>query len=95
LHYPSRVIQIHEFSYAILRDGIAYRVEAWGRRREDDGLWEGSLLFRPDQGAALRTGRETTQSSLDTLTYWATGLEPIYLEGALERATPIRRPSAA
>jgi hypothetical protein len=89
------VIQIHEFSYAVLRDGVAYRAEAWGRRREEDGLWEGSLLFLPDQGPPLRTGRETTQSSLDTLTYWATGLEPIYLEGALDRATPVtRRPAA-
>jgi hypothetical protein len=94
LHQRRGVIQVHEFSYAVLRGGVAYRAEAWGRRRED-GLWEGSLLFWPDQGPPLRTARETTQTSLDTLTYWATGLEAIYLEGALERATPVRRRPAA
>lgn len=33
-----------------------------------------------------RTRRETTQPSRDALRYWATGLEPTYLQGALERA---------
>jgi hypothetical protein len=88
------MIQVHEFAYGVLRDGVFHRVEAWSRRRAD-GLWEGFLVFRPDSGFALQTGRETTQSSLDAVTYWATGLEPVYLEGALERAQPTLRAPAA
>jgi hypothetical protein len=34
----------------------------------------------------LRTERETTQPDKAVLEYWATGLEPIYFEGALARA---------
>jgi hypothetical protein len=34
----------------------------------------------------LTTGRETVQSSEDALGYWARGLEPVYLDGALARA---------
>ena len=35
---------------------------------------------------ARRTGRETTQSNRADLAYWATGLEPLYITGAFERA---------
>jgi hypothetical protein len=34
----------------------------------------------------LSTGQETSQPDLKALEYWAGGLEPIYLAGALERA---------
>jgi hypothetical protein len=34
----------------------------------------------------LRSGRETTQPNLTNLEYWAQGLTPVYLEGALRRA---------
>src|SRR5262245_1530581 len=34
----------------------------------------------------MQTARETTQPNLADLEYWATGLTPIYLEGALNRA---------
>lgn len=33
----------------------------------------------------LRTARETTQPNRDAIAYWAAGIEPIYLEGALKR----------
>jgi hypothetical protein len=36
-------------------------------------------------GQRVVTDRETTQSSREAVAYWATGLEPIYLEGALKR----------
>ena len=53
----------------------------------DDGTWEGWLEFDSiDAGATLRTPRETTQPNRADLEYWATGLTPVYLEGALERA---------
>jgi len=34
----------------------------------------------------VRSGRETTQPNLVDLEYWATGLTPVYLDGALRRA---------
>jgi hypothetical protein len=79
LTYQARVVTV---------DGRAYVVRARGEQRED-GLWEGWLEFLPDDGGVtLATGRETTQPNLTDLEYWATGLTPVYLEGALERAAP-------
>ena len=68
-------------------DGTAYSVTACGRERSD-GTWEGWLEFAPDDTTSpvLRSGRETTQPNLADLRYWATGLTPVYLEGALARA---------
>jgi len=44
-------------------------------------------VFAPADGSPpLATPRETTQSNRAALEYWARGLEPIYLEGALVRA---------
>ncbi len=59
---------------------------------ERGGTWKGWLEFHPvaatksGDTAILRTGRETTQPSREAVDYWAGGLEPIYLEGALTRA---------
>lgn len=70
----------------VARDGRSYTTHAWGRRR-DDGTWEGWLEFSPYDGTAvLRSARETTQPNLRDLEYWASGLSPVYREGALERA---------
>jgi hypothetical protein len=53
----------------------------------DDGLWQGWIEFTPlGGGAPMRSGRETTQPNRADLVYWATGLSPVYLEGALRRA---------
>ena len=67
--------------------GTGYEVSAHGAAR-DDGTWEGWLEFRPASGVgpARRTGRETSQPNREALAYWASGLEPIYLEGAFARA---------
>lgn len=84
--------RIHTFTTP-LRDtaGAVYVVEVWGSQQED-GLWKGWLEFvRTDGRAVLRTGRETTQSHVGALTYWATGLELIYLEGAFARAVRFER----
>ena len=52
-----------------------------------DGMWQGWIEFTPvGDGPVLRSGRETTQPNRVDLEYWATGLTPVYLEGALERA---------
>jgi hypothetical protein len=62
----------------------------------DDGMWHGWIEFTPvDGGVVHRSGRETTQPNRQDLVYWATGLTPIYLEGALERARFPRAASAA
>jgi hypothetical protein len=59
-----------------------------------DGKWQGWIEFTPvDGGAALRTGRETTQPNRQDTLYWATGLTPVYLEGALKRALAPRAPA--
>ncbi len=68
------------------QDGHGYSVQACGRPLNET-VWEGWLEFLPDDGtAALRTSRETTQPNRDDLAYWASGLELVYLEGALRRA---------
>jgi hypothetical protein len=87
---------IHEFSVHVQdRDGGTYVTQAWGGRM-DNGRWEGWLVFLPvSHGFARRTGRETTQANLEALAYWVTGLELVYLEGALERSYPLRLDSAA
>jgi hypothetical protein len=67
--------------------GNVYEVLIYGEPRLD-GTWEGWLVFVPiNPGlSSLRTQRETTQPNLSALEYWATGLEPMYLAGAFERA---------
>ena len=68
--------------------GHIYDVLIYGEPRAD-GKWEGWIESLPINGSlpARHTGRETTQSNRDDLLYWATGLEPLYLAGAFERAT--------
>ena len=73
-------------------DGTSYAARVCGRERED-GLWEGWIEFvDAATGTVLRTVRETTQPNLRDLTYWATGLSPVYLEGALARILTAPRP---
>jgi hypothetical protein len=42
------------------------------------------------RGIVRRSAVETTQPNREALAYWASGLEPVYLEGALERAITSR-----
>jgi hypothetical protein len=67
--------------------GVSYGALIYGAARED-GTWEGWIEFHPTEGtgSVLSTERETTQPNREALVYWATGLETIYLEGALGRA---------
>ncbi len=66
-------------------DGRAFKARAVGR--PIDHVWEGWLEFVPLAGGpAVRTERETTQPNFADISYWATGLTPVYLEGALARA---------
>ena len=89
-------VVIHDFA-AVVRDedGHLYRVRALGRERSD-GTWVGTLQFTPrgtSGGVVWRTRRETTQPSQLALRYWALGLEPVFLEGALGRAISFARRS--
>ena len=72
----------------VLRDaqGVEYTVHAYGEAR-DDGNWEGWLEFHSTAGEVLRTNRETTQPNREALRYWASGLEPVYFDGAFARAS--------
>jgi hypothetical protein len=56
-------------------------------RRPRGSLWEAWLVFLSLRtGKILETARETTQGKRAHILYWASGLEPTYLQGALERA---------
>lgn len=64
-----------------------YRAQAVGRLA-DDGMWEGWIEFIPIDGSTevLATAVESRQPAHEHLVYWATGLTPVFLEGALARA---------
>ena len=72
----------------VIRDarGEEFVASAHGGER-DGGTWEGWLEFRSASGEVRRTERETTQPNRDALRYWASGLEPLYLDGAFARAS--------
>ena len=79
--------QIHEYASKV-RDGSGaeFTARVFGRERRD-GTWSGWIQFEKVQGGEpLETGQETSQPNRTDLQYWAAGLEPIYLEGALGRA---------
>lgn len=75
---------------SVKRNGTTYRVRVIGTQRSD-GTWEGHLEFRDGKSAPMVTDEETSQPDRDALEYWTTGLEPVYLEGALDRAEGKRR----
>jgi len=85
----SSPLLIHRHSERVLdAGGRSYDVLVYGELRAD-GTWEGWLEFAPLTAGlpTRRTGRETTQPDRAALEYWATGLEPLYLAGAFERAS--------
>lgn len=79
---------IHEHSVRVKGpDGTQYCARTYGEQRAD-GTWSGWIEFVPadGRGVARSTEQETSQPDRKAVTYWAGGLEPIYLEGALKRA---------
>ena len=68
-------------------DDTTYIVRSYGEERLD-GTWIGWLEFHPTDltKLTLRTEQETSQPNRTAVEYWATGLEPVYFEGAFERA---------
>jgi hypothetical protein len=87
-----------DFNYSVAGpDGRPYRARVCGRPMNDerDERWEGWIeLISADAGPTriLRTPRETVQPNRTDLEYWATGLTPVYLEGALVRALDSESP---
>jgi hypothetical protein len=75
--------------------GKRYTARACGSEMPD-GSWQGWIEFLPRDGnEPIRSRRETTQPNRVDTVYWATGLTPVYLEGALHRAlNPLVRPPA-
>lgn len=83
--------RIHEYTFLLEGSRDDYRVVLYGVPK-GDGLWAGFFVFIPEQGERLlRTGVETEQSTPEDLLYWAGGVTPAYLDGALARATEIER----
>lgn len=82
---------LQEYATAVVGpDGTIYVVRSYAEERID-GTWIGWLEFHPAESnqPALRTGQETSQPNQASVEYWATGLEPVYFEGAFERAEAI------
>lgn len=81
-------ILLQEYTTQVIApDGTEYRVLSYGEERTD-GTWRGWLEFEPtdDSKPTLATDQETSQPNRITIEYWATGLEPVYFEGAFNRA---------
>lgn len=78
---------IRKHPNTVISDDVKYVVHICGQERVD-GTWEGWLEFHPTDAShpILSTEEETSQPNLMALEYWADGLEPIYLDGALARA---------
>jgi len=74
------------FSNPVLDGAVVFQAQACGAPMSD-GRWTAWIEFIPvDGGQPLRSPRETTQPNRIDAEYWATGLTPVYLEGALQRA---------
>jgi hypothetical protein len=78
---------IHRHSTMVVtRSGSRYEALIYGEERAD-GTWTAWIEFLPAAGGPrLRTGQETSQPNREAVEYWASGLEPLYLDGAFERA---------
>ncbi|MGD9893519.1 MAG: hypothetical protein AB7R89_24635 [Dehalococcoidia bacterium] len=66
--------------------GNRFMIRLYGEERAG-GTWISWIEFEAvATGETLRTERETTQSNREQLSYWASGLEPAYFDGAFARA---------
>jgi hypothetical protein len=71
-------------------ESLVYVPRTYGQARAD-GTWIGWIEFHPldGEGPVLRTDSETTQPNRSALAYWASGLEPVYFDGAFSRAAAL------
>jgi hypothetical protein len=82
---PKRGELIHAFTAPVTDEsGTVWRGRVYGRAA--DNLWLGWIVFTNEARKKVETGTETTQPDRAALEYWASGIEPIYLDGALARA---------
>jgi hypothetical protein len=74
-------------------DGSRWVGRACGRPGQGT-MWEGWIEFVPLESGLrpVRSRRESTQPSRESVVYWATGLTPVYLKGALDRALDVPLP---
>jgi len=80
---------IHQFAEPFVDEdagGMQYEIRVYGAQQE--GRWEGWIEFHAP-GDVRRTDVETSQETRRDLSFWATGLSPVFLEGAWERALPV------
>jgi hypothetical protein len=80
-----RMHLVHELPMVSDPNGSMYAARVVGAPAED-GLWDGAIEFRAADGTTSVTHVETRQPNLASLVYWSTGLSPVYVEGALDRA---------
>jgi hypothetical protein len=80
-----RMHLVHELPMVSDPNGSMYSARVVGAPAED-GLWDGAIEFRAADGTTSVTHVETRQPNLASLVYWSTGLSPVYVEGALDRA---------
>ena len=86
---------LHAFGEAIKDHRGAFDGRVIGRQA-GDGTWEGWLEFAPANGTdSLVTDVESRQQTHLQLLRWASGLTPVYAEGALHRAHPAAPASEA
>jgi hypothetical protein len=86
---PERLMPqiVFEHPHQFRAGGRDYNVYVLGCARSD-GTWAGWIEFVPHDGShRLRTSQETSQPNRDAVAYWASGLEDVYFDGALGRAT--------
>src|SRR6266478_5070337 len=81
---------IREHSTRVKDECTIYIARIYAEERTG-GTWEGWLEFHPTdkRKPLLRTEEETSQPSRLAIEYWASGLEPIYLEGALASGSSV------
>ncbi|HTM03021.1 MAG TPA: hypothetical protein VL173_05935 [Vicinamibacterales bacterium] len=78
---------LKSFDDPVSNQGRRFHARAVGRQAPD-GMWDGWLEFEPlDARTDVIVGPiESRQPEAHDLAYWATGLTPVFLEGALNRA---------
>lgn len=81
---------LRSFDVPVTDGELRYHARAVGRLAHD-GMWEGWLEFVPaaEDEDVIVGGVESRQPEREHLAYWASGLTPVFLEGAFDRA---RRP---
>jgi hypothetical protein len=71
---------------SVIANGVDVTDAALSFGRPDQSLADVEFTPIDNQISKLRTDRETSQPNRQALEYWSTGLEPVYIEGAFERA---------